>query len=464
MITKSTLAQTYPLAQALSARGVSLNVLQGTPLADIMTTCSTYGLHVEGRGFDELDLDTVSDYLVSECNKPLTQDFMPHNAAVATAVAGAGEAVSGILAFTRNTVVADVKDMLTKVEAVITGIRSARSEPFVICANNTPVVFTSPLLNELVERYSETMAKPIEPTEIGTLDVASIRTLLTTGASSFDEEVSELLDSGDGFAYLQIASVFQGSAVLENIAPAAVLGVHLVCKALFDNPFDGCKLSLASFNMCIARLTEQSGRIVYCEIEGISRRQKMVALYNGNSYNAEIGKTVISVNNDVYLSLLNEGLTPEALIANEFLGRRYNPTQLIENLELLEGVYKREINLRLMQAAMEETNSAREAISRLYAVEIATRDEELLPVDRGTLQKRLQERVALIGEECLQNLPVLLRDLTCHIFYAHTDARMILASMDSMGARHVDMGVREIALLVTVEYVAHWVAKQAVAA
>jgi hypothetical protein len=464
MITKKTLEQTYPLASDLSTRGITLSALQGTPLADVLATCSTYGLHVEGQGYDQLCLDQVSDYLVTECGRALTQDFMPHNAATAKNADEAAKAVSGILSFARNVVVADVKEMFEKVELAVAGIRSARSEPYVIEAANTPAIFGNALLHELVERYSETIAKPIEPMQVGTIDPVQLRSLLTTGATSFDSEVVELLNGSGAVAYEQIVAVFEGRATLEEISPNAVLGVHLACKALFDNPFDGCKLSLMDFNLRIARMTEQSGRIVFHEIESVSRRQKLDMLYNGTSYNADSGKTIISVNNDVYLNLLSQGVTPEAVIANEFLGRRYNPGQLVENLELLQGVYVREINLRLMQASMEETNAAREAIGRLYAIEIATRDEDHLPADRGTLQKRLMERVALISEECLQNLPVLLRDLTCHVFYAHTDAHLILSSMDAMGARHVDMAPREIVLLVTVEYTARWVAKQMIVA
>lgn len=463
MINKSTLEQTYPLAQSLGARNITLSAIEGTPLADIMATCSTYGLHVEGQGYDQLSLDQVSDYVVGACAQPLTQDFYPHNSAVAKNVEAASKAVSGILSFARNVVVADCKEMLEKVSAAIVGIQSTRAEPYIIDASNTPSVFTNPLLAELVERYSQTIAKPCEPMQIGTIGSTDLSAALSTGASSFDEEVKALLAGQDGTAYAQIVAVFEGTVSLDNTPPTVALGVHLACKALFDAPFDGCKLSLSDYNLRIARMTEQSGRIVFNEIENVSRRQKLNMLYNGTSFNRGTGQVVISVNNDVYLNMLSQGLTPEALIANEFLGRRYNPEQLVENLELLEGVYKREINLRLMQASMEETNSAREAIARLYAIEIANRDEHDLPIDRGTLQKRLMERVACISEECLQNLPVLMRDLTCHVFYAHTDAHLILSSMDVMGARHVDMEPREVVLLVTVEYIARWVAKQMVA-
>lgn len=464
MIIKSTLEQTFPLAQSLAAQGITLNVLQGTPLAEVMATCSTYGLHVEGQSFDTITLDTVADYLVDECKKPLTQDFIPHNAATNKVIEEAAKACSAVLSFAKNVVVADVKEMLDKVEAAVNGIKSARSEPFVIQAESPSTVFSNPLLHELVDRYNGTVAKSVDRVELGFLDPVTVRSSIVTGAATFDEEVSELLSRQNSFAYDQVSKVLEGSTSLDDVIVPAALGVHLACKALYDNPFEGCKLSLIDYNLRMANLMEQSGRIVCKEIEQIVRRRQLLSLYNGASFDTDTGKTIISVNNDVYLDLLGKGLSPEALIGNEFLGRRFNPSQLIENVEMLQDVYKREINLRLMQASMEETNSAREAIVRLYALEIVNREDDQLPVDRGTLQKRLSARVALIGEQELLNLPILIRDLTCHVFYAHTDAHTILSSMDIMGARHVDMNPREVILLVTVEYIAIWVAKQMVVA
>jgi hypothetical protein len=464
MINKQTLEQTFPLAQALAARGVALNVIQGTPLSDVMATCSTYGLHVEGASFDTLSLDDVANYVVDECGRPLTQDFIPHSSATAKVVEDGAKACSQILAFSKNVVVADINEMLVKTEEAITTIKSARGEPFVIVAEQTPSIYNNPLLHELVQRYEATPARSIERIEIGLMDPAVIRTAVVTGAGSFDTEVAELLELSGGQGYECIKQVFEGAVSLDDIQPNIAIGVHLVSKSLYDNPFEGCKFSLVDYNLLIAKIMEQSGRIVCKEIEQVIRRRQLTSLYNGNAYEASTGKTNILVNNEVYLKLLGEGLTPEALIANELLGRRFNASQLIENCEFLCETYRREMNLRLMQAALEDTNSSREAIERLYAVEIASRDDDTLPVDRGTMQKRARERINLIRQKDLENLPELIRDLTCFIFYAHTDAHQILVSMDLAGALNAEMCPREVVLLVTIAYVASWVAKQMVAA
>jgi hypothetical protein len=464
MINKSTFEQTIPLAQLLAEKGKNLNTLQGSPLDNVLKTCSTYGLHVEGQSFDTLSLGEVNDYLTTQCNHKLEGGYNEHNAAVSEVVDLAGKAVAQSLNFARNVVLPDIKSILEKVEQVVVGIRSNKSEPFVIVQKTPAKIFSNPLLHELVERFSNVAAGSVERREMAPLLGADVRGFISTGASQFDGEVEEILNENEGMGYAVVQNVLEGRIELNNVAPEFAVGVHLLCKALHDNPYDGVKMPLMEYNQRLARLIEQSGRIVYQEIERNLRRKKLGLLYVGGSMLIEEGKSAIVVNTDVYLDMLEKGLTPEALIGNEFLGRRYNDSQLIEKVDELTALYNREMRFREMQAQMENTNMAREAVERIFALEIVNREEGDLPVDRASLQKRLNARIGLLGESDLKSLTTLVRDLVCHVFYAHTDARRILCTIDAMGEKYPDIDPREAALLATVDYVAYWVSKQIICA
>lgn len=464
MINKATFDQVIPLAQLLDEKGKKLAVLSGSPLGDVLNTCSTYGLHVEGQSFDSISLDQANDFLVAQCNQKTEDGYNEHNGAIATVVDVAGKAVSQALYFARNVVLADVKEVLTKVEQIVAGIRSVQAEPYTIHQQNTAVVFSNPLLHELVERFSNTSAQAVERRSLPPLDLSAVRAAIATGANLFDGEVEVSLSAFDDEGYKQVQAILEGRTALDSACPEYALGVHLLSKALIDNPYEGVNISLVEFNARMAQLVEQSGRMVYQEIERIVRRKKLGMLYNGGGVASPDGRVTIFVNNEVYLDMLNKGLTPEILIGNEFLGRRYNDNQLIENGVELTAIYEREMRLRALQATMEETNSAREALSRLIALEIANRSAEQLPIDRASLQARLNARIALIREKDLKCLPVLVRDLICHVFYAHTDALRILSAIDAIGEQYPEIDAREAALLATIQYVTYWISKQIVVA
>lgn len=461
MINRQTFDQAVPLAQKLAEEGVNLIPLQGSPLADIVSTCSTYGLHVEGRNLDDLQVGDVTQFLTEEACRKTAEGYNEHNDATAAVVEVASRAVQQSLSFARNVVLPDVKAMLAKVEETIKGILAARSAPYEIVANGTPDLFRNALLHELVERFHNTTAQSVERREMAQIPSTEVRAAIVTGAAQFDAEVDAILGANDGLGYRLAQEVLEGKTDLDRLNNHMAVGVHLLCKSLYDNPYEGVKMNLVDYNNRLARLIEQSGRMVYQEIERSVRRKKLGHLYDGGGVRVE-GKYFIHVNNDVYLDMLAKGLTPEALIGNEFLGRRYNDSQLVEHVEELTLVYTREMRMRTMQAQMEELNLSREAIERLFSLEIVEREDEQLPVDRAALQQRLRMRLSLLRDGDLSNLTRLVRDLVCHVFYAHTDAQRILTMIDGIGEQYPEIDPREAALLATIEYVTYWVSKQIV--
>lgn len=458
MLNRIFLEQSLPLATKLAAAGKRIIPIQGTPLDDIMRACSTFSMYNSAQNLDDLTSSDMLSQLVDIAAAKNDAGENMHNGVVAQFVELAKGAVQQGLNNARNVVMPDVKALLTVVQEVQAGRRSTTANPYVVTPRITPAVLSNPMLLELVERYNMTPAREVPRRELPGLSNDEVKAAITTGAAEFDAEVLELLGE-DGLT--QVGNVWSGGIELGFLAPEYAVGVHLLTKAMYNNPPSGTKLQLSDYNNLVSLLTEQSGRITYQVIETQARRKKLGMLYNTSRAVPGIdGQRVIEVNNDVYLPLLDRGLTPEMLIGNEFLGRPYSEGQLLENKENLEAAYNREKRLLDTRAELEDRNALRNTISMVFSREIANRAEADLPVDRSILQSRLAEAVRRIDDKKLACLESLVRDLTCHVFYAHTDADFILCVMDEIGCKYPDLDPREIALLATTQYVSYWVAKQ----
>lgn len=464
MLNQVTLEQCVPLAKKLADKGKVLTIVPETPLDHIQRTCTPHGFFVEGQSMAAIELSQAIGYLTER--SALTDGIRTsdHTATVAEFVELAKQSVTQSLAFVRNTVLGDIKHVLENVQNAQAAQVSLNAMPYEIVPDVAAPVFSNPLLLELVERFSETIATEVPRRDMPVIEPALLKDMIKTGAAEFDSEVESLLGKDNNLGYGDVGAVLSGQMALDDLAPKFAIGVYLATKNMMNEPAEGTSLSLVDYNDRISSLIQQSGRIVFQYLESLRRRVRQNNLYLGTSavYGGENAPRLIMVDNNVYTGLLDKGVTPEAVIANEILGRRYDVTELADNNEALVGIYQREQRLRAVKTQLEANNLLQEAIARIISLEIINRPEEDLPIDRASLQKRAAEFCARIAEDDLKNLPALCRDLVCFVFYAHTDALLILRTMDSLGEAQPELAEnpRELALLTTIRYVAYWVAKQ----
>lgn len=135
-------------------------------------------------------------------------------------------------------------------------------------------------------------------------------------------------------------------------------------------------------------------------------------------------------------------------------------SQLMEVKDDLVTIYNREMRMRSTRHRMEQTSKVREFLDKVVSLMINERDEDMLPADRATLHKRLADYLATINDYEFDNLPVLCRNVVCHVFYAHTDAKRLIVIGDRIGEEYPDLEPREVMLMATIEYISVWVAKQ----
>lgn len=456
MLNKNELNFVSPLALRFASENKLLVPLEGSPLESLMSACTLNGLFHDGKTLDNYGLVEVYEYLEKESISKTEGLSSDHSQRMDNCAAMVSKGVSTLLDTTRNIVVPDIKDVLEKVQQLIGGHVTNTMDPFTVVMKEAPKVFWDPLLVELVERFSETPAREVTPRQLPSLGAEVIREKVKTGADGFDSLVGELLDD-EGVG--RVGAAFNGGMDLVNLYPDLAIALHLLCKNMHDDPPEGTRMSLMDYNGHISRMIEQSGRMAYHAMESHHRRRKIGSLYTGPSKNVG-GYREIEVDGAVYRKLLEEGLVPEALFGNELTGRRYMASQLMEVKDDLVTIYNREMRMRSTRHRMEQTSKVREFLDKVVSLMINERDEDMLPADRATLHKRLADYLAAINDYEFDNLPVLCRNVVCHVFYAHTDAKRLIVIGDRIGEEYPDLEPREVMLMATIEYISVWVAKQ----
>lgn len=456
MLSKGELEFVSPLALRFASESKVVVPLESSPLEGLMRGCSLNGLFVDGKTLDNYPLSEVFQHVEVESAVSTAGEQSEHSNAMDTMAEMVIKGVSSLLDTTRNIVVPDIKDVITKVQQLVDGYVTNTMDPFTVVMKESPKVFWDPLLVELVERFSETPAREVPRRQLPTLGDDVLHQKIKTGADGFDQLIEDLLgDEGYGW----VNEAFGGNIELTQLHPDYAIALHLLCKNMHDDPPEGTRMSLMDYNDHISRLIEQTGRIAYQTLEQHRRRRKLGSLYTGPSRMID-GYREIEVDGEVYRKMLNEGLIPEVLFGNELSGRRYMASQLIEVKDELVTLYTREMRLRSTRHRMEQTNKLREYLDKVVSLMINERDEELLPVDRAMLHKRLADYLRSVNDHEFDNLPMLCRNVVCHVFYAHTDAKRLLVIGDRIGADYPDVDPREIMLMATIEYISVWVAKQ----
>src|SRR5690606_42068769 len=107
--------------------------------------------------------------------------------------------------------------------------------PILVVSEEQSPLFTDPLLLELVERFSETPARAVVARSLPAIDVETVKTKIATGSQSFDDAVLAFL--GDA-GLMAVAEAFSGNMHLDNLRPEFHLGLHLLAKAMVDDPLD----------------------------------------------------------------------------------------------------------------------------------------------------------------------------------------------------------------------------------
>ncbi|MGG4591711.1 hypothetical protein ACLPJK_25990 [Pseudomonas aeruginosa] len=447
MLNSAIVYAALPLAIKQSELGVQLRARDDTAL-DFLTKACAVGAVVdtEGNGFDQ---EALPGILLAR------SEIEDHTDTCDAVVRSAAQAVTRLVGVARRIVMPDVKVLYEKVKSEI-DLRLARlTEPYAIEAVITPPLFKNPLVLDQLEKYENAEQNNDVSIEFPALSKDEIRQKIATGNVDLDKQVLATLGEG---GLESIGRVWEGSTSIGFIEPDYCYALYLLARAMYDEPQEGVKLSLSQYNAQVSWLIEQSALRFLRVMQTTARDSRLKLLYKGCRLDSD--QKVILVDNNVYVELLERGLSPEAVIGNEMLGRKYSVEELLTEpvATKVKETYTTNMEVAYATHKVESFEIARNAIGRILSYEISARAEELV-VQPEVLQQRLLDKLSLLCEEDIRCLPELMRDLVCDVFYAHTDVKRYLRLLDNIGKQRPDLDGRNAALIALIEYTTAYVAQ-----
>jgi hypothetical protein len=161
---------------------------------------------------------------------------------------------------------------------------------------------------------------------------------------------------------------------------------------------------------------------------------------------------------------LAEGGSPEALCGAVAQAATLNYGSILDNAEQYSSAWQRTLNVLQARASFElravTIQGLREA---LIAVGRDVPEDEQL-ISGTTLEAAVEARLSKLTDGDLENLYAIAQNEVCDLFYPHTDAKAFLIAMNKAAEDRPGLDIKEVALLVAIDYVTGWVSDAIVVA
>lgn len=442
MLNRLSIEAILPIAQNLDERGLRVLPNDGTPLMNLVqaTDFSLVGECLD-QGADLIQL--VQDRSSSDLHGAVKQDIIDLGAA----------AVSRLHQTVREKVLPEIKEIVPQVQEQIAARRVSAILPYTINMVEIPAVYSNGALEALANRY------PADNTQYASrilypVDIDTVIELCKTGMEGFDKELATGLSLKNNEGYAQIRKVLIGEMVPSEIDPDYLPGLLVMAAAIYNEPCAGVNLSLSDYNAQVNKLLGVTATMVRAVMMRNAVNDRAGLLYSAKKRES---LSVINVMGKTYRKMLDQGLTPEAVIGNEMAGRRFSQGQLIEKKDELEKVYAREMSLRGLRVQAEMVGVTRQILTTIFTRKCNERFGEEAEASINSLKKM----VANVSEKNCDDIHQMVTELVCELFYPGTDALVFIATMNHVGRTVAeDTDPREIALMATYKYISRWLVRQ----
>lgn len=466
MLTKSALNAAYPLAQQLASKGISLDPINDTPLAALVTCSLSEKAIVDAAPVGSFESFDYNQSLLdsSAASAPVTGEC-EHDSILSKTVEAVSAAVERNLNEARDVVVPMIKQVVESTEAFMDASAQSSLSPFTIAPFYYNAIWDSPITLELVSKYTNFQGEQVRLGQ-SFQRPADLRAALLTGAGRYDEEVVAFCNSvGDDKVEYVWTAIFGGgvgqlSDVLRTAYDATdnALLAFLFARRLVDEIPDGVNMELSAYNAYMSSIMAQAGRVaagVYQRRAADLSTKRLVISFPTSSDRGEI-----IVIGDVYDKWLADGGAAELLLGSVVSDRSMGYADLISNKERYLRDWQRFYALLQSKASMVRFESMLAGLRAAMTSIINSDDDRLaLPADRRSdYHQRLRERLTHVKAKDVEELWIIARKTVCRVLFPHTDAEKILNAIDAAAKAHPEMDIREAGLFATIDYVAQWVA------
>jgi hypothetical protein len=477
MIHENTVSIAYPLAQTLRERGLQVTPLPQTPLASLVAA----GVYPEPTKGYEGDL-TIGGLIVRGSLLKDQFGVCQHDLVMDEVSDVIAESVKNNLSLAKDVVNPIVKKVLADVEEREKALAITTPTQIEILPVNYQPIWNSPVLTEMVARYQEIEPKAVQLTLSVPYDTsrAALLELAKTGASRFDQEISELFDSvsdeelkqvytlvfssGPGEKQARLLSDVVNVSDITNLhnRQAVPILIHLWARKLLQEPPEGVADGIGAYRSYLADIVSQSGRAITAALrrrENAAQSKQLVGAWPAGLDQLGLKPITIYVNGDVYTNWLEAGGEPDAILGSFITNQERGYTALLEGKDGYARDWARQYRILSTTQRQDRINTTINSLRQAMAGVINTLESDALIVPRETLHRQLEVVLGKLSGHFYNDLYVCVRKVVCETLFPHTLSLKILSAIDRVAEEYPNIEVREAALLATIEVVSLWIAK-----
>lgn len=362
-------------------------------------------------------------------------------------------AIGEHFAFARHVVNPAIQEITAKVAEVV----GQRAPLHNLAQFNIAGIHSSPIVAELIERYADAAIASVALFgHFPDKSEAELAEMLQSGSSALDDGLLNLVaEHPTGWLndvylrYFRQNNEFDQTRAFDRADELLV--VHMWSIALDDNPPEGTMMPLVDYNMRITALRQQTGNAlndIYRRWDRLLQSGVLVWKYPPTTQVLTSDKDgTVFVLSPTFDRFLAEGGNPEIIFGAAVSDRKTNMTDLLQNRDQYLREYNRFVDRQTAERNNRLAATARSALAS-EAAKLVLASEANLPPGSSieALQKKVSESVSLIRDhEIIEQTAAQVRWLLCSTVYQHTDAGVILDSIDKMVAENPEMSPKRAA-------------------
>lgn len=440
-----------PVTAGVIERDIALAAGKNTPLAELMTRSYPMANSQVGK----TDEETIKIC----CSAEFDEGQDGHSHVRDHIVEHTGKAIVKHATFARTVV-------LPILGKIFGEVRSSLEEdgpvPYTVEQVWLHDAITSPLVSQLIERYEgkpNTVAAAIS--DFPERDEETLSNLIATGSSSYDSLLVDLLSKVDIVSIY--SKYFRGDVAVTvttegvpsiRFNPSSVLIneyliVHLLAKALMDDPHKNSNRTLLEYRNELASYVESTGCAIFLTLkqwDEMRRRNVMIIQYPDKRPSAE---KVVYVYGPVYQMFLQRDGDAEAVIGACVATHATMPPKyladFVDNVAKLKVSYTnwlaRQDNMRLSRSG--EVIKATVMRELTLAINDLTDAENICNVSKSDMHRNALSMMHTVNEhEWIKDTYRYIRLVVCRVMFPESNAFRILSLIDEETQKRNEEDVR----------------------
>lgn len=478
MLRKNVTRAVRPMLNGMIRRGVGIEALEETPIADLveLSQPDVTDEEVEAITASEAPVDAVLDLV--ESTSEITNS---HAAYVDQLIEQGSAAVAATIEKARDVVMPAIAKITDSVVNKVDRALTPRNDLMVF---EIPAFVTSTTINSLFAQYENAGVEVVTISDLPQFTSEQLTQLLETGNAETNEQIAtHLAGMPEGALEVIIADVIRGAqpevsgyvnavrygngatayiARDINVMPAVVIAA-VILRNLYDNPPAGINASIIAWNEHVVSAMSGLAANYHVLMENIATYVSSGQLYLPSTLRQEspAGSDQFPILDRVYDKFLDSDGFPELLFALTINGNnlRADMASVLEGKELLSSQWAGYVHEYRNRAMSDLSTRARDIVYSEIGILLNELDLSELAVEPATIWEAIREA----GDDekfTPENLYTIIRFLVAGVLFARYQTLPLLMAMDKHMDQNKDCSPRVAAYHGAKAYVCQWVADQ----